>query len=257
MNATVRRAITRVVNNKDAEGFVKCYMEIPAWLEEIKKAIAICLDLLKLTGIDSEGNLVALCHSQGSLIIAKFPKELYSWGNILRDIAGKFTVAVVTDTCLSSRSPLQGKRCKNGAYNDEDSVILATQISISALNPESSIRGFSLSPKRPREQYWTIDAAAADQRLIFVNENINEGYLKVIEPISELRDHNLPKVLAADWTASLIPGLCHSNPDSHDKPTFVECPNSIDKRDGIRPITTYIFGRTPKEPGRLKRNKDE
>ncbi|CAD6456336.1 a154ffdb-3294-48b1-bca9-157b7aa95ad0 [Sclerotinia trifoliorum] len=252
MSSTLRRAITRIVNGKDAEVFVKFYMESPAWLEEIKKAIAVCLDLLKLTGIDSGGNLVALYHSQGGLTTVEFPREFYSWGNILRDTAGNFTVAVVTDTCLSSRSPLQGKRCRSGAHNDEDSVTLATQISISAGNPGSSIRGFSLTASRPGEKHWTVDAGAADQRLIFMNE----GYLNVKEPILELRDHNFPKVLAADWTASLIPTFCHSNPDLHE-PTFVECPSGIDEKDGIRPITTYIFGRTLKEFRRLKRNKDE
>lgn len=128
MDPNIRRAITRVANSKNAETFLKVYIENPAWQEEIKKAIIICLDLLKPTGIDSGGNLVALYHGQGSLTTVKFPKEFFSWDKTLGEMSGNFTVAVVTDMCLSSQSPVHGRRCQNGVHNDEDSGSLNSNL---------------------------------------------------------------------------------------------------------------------------------
>lgn len=195
--ATVRQAIMRIVGNRNADEFVKCYTENPGWQGDIDKAILAGFHFLKETGIDSEGNLVAICHGRDDVLIVEFPIELYSWGNILRDSGETFTVAVVTDTCLSSRSSRVGKRCENGAFNDEDSLALATQIAFTT--PILASSRFSLSTNQSGEKYWVMRPGAADQTLKYVTESRETGNLKVLETISERRDDPSSQALTLRW----------------------------------------------------------
>jgi hypothetical protein len=242
----------RIVDDKDAEEFVKCYTENSNWQEDISKAIMACLDSIGGTGINSEGDLVALCYTEGSVMIVTLPKELYSWGIILRDTTETFTTAVVTNTCLSSRSLLRGRKCANSILNEESAVALETQISISTRNPKSTPKGFFLSTENSAESYWKIDLKAANQRLVFSTENKDSGYLKIFQPTP---GPNQTTTLCTKWTRMRFPGVWR--PSSLIEPAVIESLDSSNKIGGIRSITTYILGDSQKKLGKPKGNKDE
>ncbi|KAF7927315.1 uncharacterized protein EAE97_009990 [Botrytis byssoidea] len=108
-----------------------------------KKSILSCLDTLRFTEIGSEGKLLAF---QDSLHLAEFPSITQDslWRDILQDTEETFTVAVITNTCLSSRPLPEGKRCANGANSSEGSLTLATQIATRIGTADSSPKDLTL-----------------------------------------------------------------------------------------------------------------
>ncbi|TGO44795.1 hypothetical protein BOTNAR_0740g00010 [Botryotinia narcissicola] len=121
---TIRFIVEKLVRDKDAKAFATfCEKNKSPLREDVRKVILSCLDTLRFTGVDSEGKRLVLTHIQDRLCIAEFSRDTYSWRDILQDTEETFTVAVVTNTCLSSRPLPEGKQCANGADSSEVSLI--------------------------------------------------------------------------------------------------------------------------------------
>ncbi|KAF5877784.1 uncharacterized protein Bfra_002151 [Botrytis fragariae] len=191
---TIRLIIEKLVRDKDAERFVTfCERNTSELREDTKKTILSCLDTLRFTGVDAGGKLIALTHILGSLYIAEFSRDTYSWSDILQDIEETFTVAVVTNTCLSSRPPLEGKRCANGANSSEGSLTLATRIATRIGTSNSSSKDLTLL-KNNGENYHL--AHGANPLEPFIGPG-SKSHLKLPESFLE---EGRARALTAKWT---------------------------------------------------------
>ncbi|TGO53757.1 hypothetical protein BCON_0118g00110 [Botryotinia convoluta] len=248
---TIRFIVEKLVRDKDAERFVTfCERNEPKLRKDIKKAILSCLDTLRFTGVDSGGKLLALTHIQDSLYIAEFSRDTYRWGVILQDTEETFTVAVITNTCLSSRPPLEGKRCANGAKSSEGSLTLATRIATRTGTPNSSPKDLTLLKNNGENYHLTHGANPLEP---FIGPDSERSHLK---PLKSFSEEGSAGALTAKWTRNQRQ-WDYFNIFQDRNAMFMECLDNEDQNDDSQFNATYIFGDNPRDFETPKSKKDE
>ena len=120
-------ALFEALISEDTMALIRLYDDHPEWHAELGSIIARCLDLLKDSGVNRNGDLAAFAfvkkfHDPEQLAILS--KSDHTWIGILKDSTESATFAVVTHQCLEyPAAPGQACRKKNASSQGSKSVL--------------------------------------------------------------------------------------------------------------------------------------
>lgn len=191
-NPLCRKAIMEIIEDHDVDGFIYYYTEKPDWRKEIRNFITACLDVLCETGVSSSKKLTAFWMLEDEPLYVEFPAKLYPWAEILKESTRTFTMAVLTNTCLSSKEIPHGNTCTNGMSVFDKQTVLETQFS--TRKPQSKRGGI-------RQRAGTDGAQAPEegQTLNFVKETGILGHLEIMKVMAVPYAKDREKFYIATW----------------------------------------------------------
>ncbi|PQE21738.1 beta transducin het-e4s protein [Rutstroemia sp. NJR-2017a BBW] len=223
------KKVLAAIEKKDPIDFLGCYTNYTDGRDDFVSLLNVFFAFLADTGVDSRGNLNALYISKSKkAFIVTLPKKSYPWAEILEDSVKSFTLAVLTDTCLSAH----GRACIRQRESWTSHAILETRLWF----PGISVPSTPLTASTLSDRYLLILPQIADQRLPYVKNMPSRGYLKIIEgPLRHLPQStsNPPQAFLARWTQTKKDTRRLPNTkQSHFSECLVE--------DGRRYFLTYI-----------------
>ena len=125
-------ALFDALKSKDPMAFIKLYDLHPEWHVKLGTVVARCLDFLKDSGVNRNGDLAAFVfikkfHDPEQLAILS--KNYHTWIGILKDSIDIATFAVVSDRCLEYPvAPGQNCRRKNRSAQGSKTVLETSYI---------------------------------------------------------------------------------------------------------------------------------
>ena len=126
--ASFMPTLLAALKSTNPDDFLILYDAHPEWRREIGTVVVRCLDLLKDTGVNYLGDLVAFAFLEeldDSEQLAVIPKATCTWIGLLKDTFDMATFAVVSPSCLEFRGA-PGQRCRRKGQNCKSKSVLET-----------------------------------------------------------------------------------------------------------------------------------
>ena len=121
-------AMFAALESSESCSFANLYKDHPEWRVELGMVVAHCLELLKGTGVNRNGDLAAFAFMKrfdDVQQVAVLPKKTYTWTGLLKDSYDMATFAIVSTRCLEYRGA-PGQMCRRKARTRASKSILET-----------------------------------------------------------------------------------------------------------------------------------